>query len=242
VSGGGTRVARRTLIVLGVIACAAAAGYVVTCAIFPAPILARTVVAPPLHGASIEAAMARLTKLGLRGRLADTVPDPLTPAGTVAWQSPVAETVLPQGAIVRLGVSAGAPLVSVPSVTDLDIGLARRVIEAVGLRVDRIDTARTDAGLGIVLGTSPPAGTSVHPGDTIRVTISSGPASVPVPDLAGLTVAAARERLASVGLRVGVLDQRLEGKAGTILAQRPAPGELVTRESGVDLTVSGALP
>jgi beta-lactam-binding protein with PASTA domain len=65
---------------------------------------------------------------------------------------------------------------------------------------------------------------------------------VPVPDLAGLTVAAARERLASAGLRVGALDQRLEGKAGTILAQRPAPGELVTRESGVDLTVSGALP
>lgn len=239
---GATRVARRTLIVLGVIAAAAAAGYVVTCAIFPAPMIARTVVVPPLHGASVEAAVARLTKLGLRGRLADTVPDPLTPAGTVAWQSPVAETVLPQGAIVRLGVSGGAPLVSVPSVTDLDIGLARQVIEAAGLRVDRIDTARTDAGLGTVLGTSPQAGTSAHPGDTVRVTISSGPASVPVPDLAGLTVAAARERLASVGLRVGVLDQRLEGKAGTILAQRPAPGELVTRESGVDLTVSGALP
>jgi beta-lactam-binding protein with PASTA domain len=239
---GGTRVARRTLVVLAVIAGAAAAGYVVTCAIFPAPIIARTVAVPPLHGTSVEAAVARLSKLGLRGRPADTVPDPLTPAGTVAWQSPVAETRLPQGAIVRLGVSAGAPLVSVPSVADLDIGLARQVIEAAGLRVDRIDTARTDAGLGIVLGTSPQAGTSVHTGDTVRITISSGPANVPVPDLAGLTVAAARERLASAGLRVGVLDQRLEGKAGTILAQRPAPGELVTRESGVDLTVSGAMP
>jgi serine/threonine-protein kinase len=111
-----------------------------------------------------------------------------------------------------------------------------------GLRVDRVDTARTDAGLGTVLGTTPQAGALLHPGDTVRVTISSGPATVPVPDLAGLTVVAARERLASVGLRVGVLDQRLDGKAGTILAQRPAPGELVTRESGVDLTVSGALP
>lgn len=239
---GGGRVARRTLVVLGVIAGAAAAGYVVTCAIFPAPIIARAIAVPPLYGASVEVAVARLAKLGLRGRLADTVPDPLTPAGTVAWQSPVAETRLPQGAIVKLGVSAGAPLVSVPSVADLDIGLARRVIEATGLRVARIDTVRTDAGLGIVLGTSPAAGSPARPGDSIAVTISSGPASVSVPDLVGLTVTAARERLAAAGLRVGVLDQRLEGTAGTILAQRPAPGELVIRESGVDLTVSGAMP
>lgn len=239
---GAAKAARRTLLVLGVIAGAAAAGYAVTCAIFPAPIIARTVAVPPLHGASVEAAVARLAKLGLRGRPADTVPDPLTPAGTVAWQSPVAETVLPEGAIVKLGVSAGTPLVSVPSVVDLDVGLARQVIDAAGLRIAGIDTARTDAGLGIVLSTSPPAGTPAHPGDTIRVTISSGPASVPVPDLVGLTVLAARERLAAAGLRVGALDQRLEGKAGTILAQRPAPGELVTRESGVDLTVSGAIP
>ena len=238
----GTRVARRTLIVLALIAGAAAAGYVVTCAIFPAPIIARTVAVPPLHGAAVEAAVAQLSRLGLRGRTADTVADPLTPAGTVAWQSPVAETMVPQGAIVKLGVSAGAPLVSVPGVTDLDVGLARKVIEATGLQVTAIDTVRADAPLGIVLGTAPPAGAAAHPGDSVRVTISSGPASVPVPALIGLTVAAARERLAALGLRVGALDQRFEGKAGIILAQRPAPGELVTRESGVDLTVSGTMP
>lgn len=239
---GRTRAAQKTLVVLGVIAGAAAAGYVVTWAIFPAPIIARTVAVPLLHGASVEAAVAQLSKLGLRGRPADTVADPLTPAGTVAWQSPVAETMLPQGAVVRLGVSAGTPLVSMPSVANLDVRLARQVIEAVGLHVTRIDTVQTDAPLGVVLGTSPPADAAVHPGDTVRVSISSGPASISVPELVGLTVAAARERLAAAGLRVGVLDQRFEGNAGTILAQRPAPGELVTRESGVNLTVSGTMP
>ena len=233
---------RRTLIVLGVIAGAAAAGYVVTCAIFPAPMIARAVQVPPLHGASVEAALDRLTRLGLRGRLADTIADPLTPAGTVSWQSPAAETMLPQGAIVQLGVSGGPPPVSMPGVSDLDAGLARQVIEAAGLRVTRIDTLRTDAGFGVVLGTSPPAGTAMHPGDTVRLSVSSGPASIPVPDLVGLTVAVARERLARVGLRPGTIDQRIEGKAGTILAQRPAAGQLVTRESGVDLTVSGTMP
>lgn len=238
----GSGIARRALVILAVIAGAAAAGYVVTCAIFPAPIIARTIAVPPLHGAAVEAAVAHLDRLGLRGRAVDTVADPLIPAGTVAWQSPVAETMLPQGAIVRLGVSSGAPLVSMPAVTDLDVGLARQVIEAAGLHVTGVDTVHTTAPLGIVLGTSPAAGVTVHPGDGVRMSISSGPAAVPVPSVVGLTVAAARERLAAVGLRIGVLDQRFEGQAGTILAQRPAPGELVTRESGVDLTVSGTIP
>lgn len=230
------------MVILGVIAGAAAAGYVVTYAIFPAPIIARTVAVPLLRGASVEAAVAQLTKLGLRGRPADTAADPLTPLGTVAWQSPVSETMLPQGAVVKLGVSAGAPPVSMPSVADLDVGLARQVIEAAGLHVTRIDTVRADAPLGVVLGTLPPADAMVRAGDTVRVSISSGPASIPVPELVGLTVGAARERLAAAELRVGGLDQRFEGKAGTILAQRPASGELVTRESAVDLTVSGTMP
>jgi beta-lactam-binding protein with PASTA domain len=233
---------RRTLVVLGVIGGAATAGYVVTCAVFPAPILPGHVSVPALHGVAADAAIAQLLKLGLRGRLADTVTDPLTPAGTVAWQSPVSETVLPQGAVVRLGISSGTPLASVPDVVDLDIGLARQVIEAAGLRVGGVDTTRRDIPFGVVLSSTPAAGTTAQPGNSVRIEISSGPPSVSVPSVMGLTVAMARDRLIAAGLRVGALEQRFEGKAGTILAQRPAPGELVTRESGVDLTISGTMP
>lgn len=228
--------------VLAVMLTAAAAGYVVTCAIFPAPLLPRSISVPSFRGAPVDSVLVRLTRLGLRGKLADTVIDPLTPAGTVAWQSPVAETLLPQGAVVRLGVSSGPPLVSVPDVTDLDLGLARQVIEAAGLQVGRIDTVRQDADLGTVLATLPAAGANAKPGDPVQVTVSSGPPSARVPDLVGLTVVAAQERLAAAGLRVGTVDQRLEGKPGTVLAQSPAPGEMVTKESGVRLTISGTLP
>jgi beta-lactam-binding protein with PASTA domain len=228
--------------VLAVLLTAAAAGYVVTCAIFPAPLLPRSIAVPAFRGAPVDSVLARLARLGLRGKVADTVIDPLTPAGTVAWQAPVAETLLPQGALVRLGVSAGVPLVSVPDVADLDLGLARQVIEAAGLQIGRIDTVRQDVDLGTVLGTVPAAGTNAKPGDPILVTVSSGPASVRVPDLVGLTVVVARERLAAAGLRLGALEQRLDGKPGTVLAQNPGPGELVTKESGVSLIISGTLP
>jgi serine/threonine-protein kinase len=189
-----------------------------------------------------EAAVADLLRLGLRAKLADTVADPLVPAGTIAWQSPAAETALPEGAVVRLGVSSGAPLVSMPDVTDLDLGTARLVIEAAGLKVGRIDTTRNEIDPGTVLVTAPSAGTTLRPGDLVRLGVSSGPASIRVPELVGLTVSAARERLAAAGLRVGMLEQRFEGKAGTVLAQHPVAGEMVTKESGVNLTISGTLP
>lgn len=230
------------LTLLGFIATAAAAGYLVTCAIFPAPLLPKSVLVPAFRGMPVDAAVAQLIGLGLRAKMVDTVSDPMTPIGTVAWQSPVAETALPQGAVVRLGVSGGAPLVSMPNVTDLDLGTARLVIEAAGLRMGRIDTTRNDLDLGAVIGTAPAAGTTLKTGDIVQVTVSSGPPSVRVPELIGLSVSAARERLAAAGLRVGVLEQRFEGQAGTVLAQRPAPGEMVTKESSVSLTISGTLP
>ena len=233
---------RRVFTLLGFIAAAAAAGYLVTCAIFPAPILPKSLLVPAFRGMPADSAVAQLLRLGLRAKLADTVADPLTPAGTVAWQSPVAETALPQGAVVRLGVSSGGQLVSVPDVTDLDLGTGRQVIEAAGLRVGRVDTLAQDVAAGTVIATTPGAGGTLRPGDPVQVSVSRGPASISVPQLVGLTVAAARERLAAAGLRVGLLDQRFEGKAGTVLAQQPAAGEMVTKESGVNLTISGTIP
>ena len=233
---------RRVLTLLAFIATTAAAGYLVTCAIFPAPLLPKSILVPAFRGLRADSALAHLERLGLRGKLADTVTDPFTPAGTVAWQSPVAETALPQGAVVRLGISGGAPLVSMPDVTDLDLGTARLVIEAAGLRMGRVDTAANPLDLGTVLATRPVVGATVHPGDTVQLNVSGGQPSVPVPDLVGLTLAAARERLAAAGLRVGTLELRFEGTAGTVLTQRPTAGEMVTRESGVNLTISGTLP
>ena len=57
-----------------------------------------------------------------------------------------------------------------------------------------------------------------------------------------LTIGDARNKLAVAGLHVGRLEQRFEGKPGTVLAQHPAAGELVSRDRAIDLTISGTLP
>jgi hypothetical protein len=230
---------RRTFTILAVLAGAAAAGYIVTCAVFPAPIIPRSIAVPSLRGLPSDSVVNFLATLGLRGRVADTVADSFTGTGTIAWQSPVEGTRLPQGGTVRLGVSRGKPAVMVPDVVEFDQGLAREVIEAAGLIVGHVDTLQQDVDAGTVLSTTPASGSELHPGDTVRVAVSSGPAPVAVPSLMGLTLAAARDRITAAGLRLGALDQRAEGKPGTVLGQRPLAGESAGRESSVDLILGG---
>ena len=232
---------RGRLIAWGVIFGAALAGYLTTCVMYPAPILPKSATVPSLRGLDSAEAIAQLGELGLRGRVADDIADPLVAPGQVSWQSPAPETVLPASAVVSLGVSSGKPPVVVPDLIGLPLELAREVIAATALPVGAIDTVTEASDFGTVIAQSPRAGT---PGATVRavlLTVSRGPASVRVPDVMGLTLLAARDRLAAQGLRIGVLEQRFEGTPGTVLAQSPAAGELVTRESAVKLTISGAM-
>lgn len=232
---------RRRLTVAGIVVGASLAGYMLTCAIYPAPILPRQASVPQLRGMNADSALAVLGHMALRGRITDTTRDPLVPAGRVVWQSPAPETMLPQGALVKLAMSSGASLVTVPDVGQLDLDLALDVLQAAGLKQGVIDTVKSDEDFGTVVTIVPSAGTTVKPGRTVDVSVSSGPASVKVPDLTGMPLSMARDRLIALGLRVGSLEQRMEGKAGTVLTQAPAPGAMLTRGSAVNLTISGAM-
>jgi beta-lactam-binding protein with PASTA domain len=56
---------------------------------------------------------------------------------------------------------------------------------------------------GAVISTTPAAGSSVGPHSDVTVTVSSGPAVLNVPNVAGLSVEAATAQLKQVGLKVG---------------------------------------
>ncbi len=236
------RRSRRTLwTALAVVAVCAVAGYLLTCAMFPAPILPRQIAVPALRGLPLDSAVNRLAQLGLRGRPTDSIADPLIPSGAIAWQSPAPRTVLPEGSLVSLGVGTGAPTVSVPDVRLFDLRLALQVIEAAGLRSGTVDTVQNDADQGTVLGMRPSPGSAQPTGGTVDVTVSSGPPPVPVPQVVGLSLLAARQRLAAAGLHVGTISTTA-GIGGMVVSQRPQSGELVTKETAVDLTITGQAP
>lgn len=230
---------RRWLITAGIILAAGLAGYLIAWTMYPAPILPRRVLVPALRGTPSDSAIQRLERLGLKGRVADSVTDPLVRKGEVAWQSPVSETQLPEGSLVKLGVSLGSPIVAVPDVVDLDLGLALQVLGASGLTVGSVDTARNDAVSGTVLQTRPGPGSGSRPGAPVAITVSSGRLAVPVPSLGGLPLDVARQRIEGLGLRVGTIEQRPGGKAGLVVDQSPAPGALISRESPINLILAG---
>ena len=71
------------------------------------------------------------------------------------------------------------------------------------------------------------------------LTVSRGPAQVPVPDVEGLDLATARATLRAEGFRVSVVraDTDLIEEDGIVLAQSPAGGVDADPESTVTLTV-----
>jgi len=145
----------------------------------PSPLSAPEVSVPALRGMPRDAALAQLTALGLRARDGGELADPLTPRGTVSWQSPPPETVVPEGTIVRLGISTGKPRVEVPDVIGLDVALATRVLEAAGLVLEGVDSVRSAEAGGEILRTQPSGRTPVRAGAGVRVTVSRGPMPAP---------------------------------------------------------------
>lgn len=151
------------------------AGLVVAWLWFPTPLRSRTTTVPTLRGVPLEQALDQLRAVGLRGRPSGELEDPQVTRGSVVWSLPVAGTVLPESAVVRLNVSAGPPSVLVPVLADLDLGTAGAVLEAAGLRLGEVDSQTTTLPDGIVLRSEPPPGKAVRPGQSVNLVVSRGP-------------------------------------------------------------------
>lgn len=164
---------------MAAIGAAVLGGLGVTWLLYPTSIVRHRVEVPQLRGTATDQAVSELAAIGLRGRLAGELADPLTPPGTISWQSPVAGTALPESSVVRLGVSTGTPRVLVPEVADLDIASATRVLLAAGLRIGRIDTVFSSVDAGVLLGSRPEALQPIRAGSRVELTVSRGPRNRP---------------------------------------------------------------
>ena len=98
----------------------------------------------------------------------------LRAAGRVVGTSPQAGSSVRMPAAVRLLVSAGPPIVAMPSVTGLLESEARPVLEGVGLRVGEVvPELRLDVASGMVLAQSPAAGDSIPAGRGVRLFVAT---------------------------------------------------------------------
>ena len=196
---------------------------------------------PDLSGIGYGAAAALLADSGLTVSRVDSVRHPLAAAGTVIGQSPLpGRTALP-GAAIRITLSLGPEIGAVPDVTRLLGGRATRVLEASGFVV-RVDTVESEAAAGRVIVIDPLPGTELALPGEVRLEVSLGPPTLPVPDLSGMLIEEAIAALDTLGLVVSEFDRRYSIlNVDRVFAQHPAPHTQVEAGTAIRLTIGQAM-
>jgi serine/threonine-protein kinase len=95
---------------------------------------------------------------------------------------------------------------------------------------------------GHVINTDPAAGTEADVGSPVTVFVSSGPAAVRVPDVAGQSQTGAEASLTGAGLSVGTITHQSSTtqSPGTVISQTPRGGASLAPGGKVNLTVAQA--
>jgi serine/threonine-protein kinase len=161
------------------------------------------------------------------------------PRDKVVSQSPKGGSTAEEGSTVTIDVSAGPGEVAVPSVDGLGSKEAQDQLRAAGLDPKVEKTFSDEVANGHVIETSPAGGTTVERGSTVTLSVSQGKEKVAVPDVTGESEDNARSAIEGAGLRVGkVTEEESDKEIGTVIAQKPAAGGSVTKNTAIDLTVA----
>jgi eukaryotic-like serine/threonine-protein kinase len=168
-----------------------------------------------------------------------TVVNPDVERDHVAAQDPRPNTEAPEGSTVTITVSAGPGDAAVPTVEGMQQDKAEQTLKEAGFET-RVERSFSDeVRSGRVLGTSPPAGTTLERGSEVTLQVSRGPEQVEVPDVTGSSQENASSALEGAGLRVGKITRAESDQApGTVLEQSPAAGQQVDKGAAINLTVA----
>jgi serine/threonine-protein kinase len=142
---------------------------------------------------------------------------------------------------------SGWAVVVVPDISGLSTEQATRKLVDLGLE-PTIDPERRRAdrvGPDLVALQRPASGDSVKKGHVVRIWLSAGSNTVPVPDLQGQDSTDALTHVQEAGLQISDLDYVTSSKVapGHVLRTDPMAGTLLTRGSSLHLVLSsGAEP
>ncbi|MFF8988517.1 Stk1 family PASTA domain-containing Ser/Thr kinase [Streptomyces sp. NPDC014983] len=122
---------------------------------------------------------------------------------------------------------------------------ARDRLQQAGLEVGKVKRAYDDTvERGTVISTDPAPGARIRDHDAVTLTVSLGPETVKVPDLANLPLATARQRLRAAGLEPGMVTREFSGDVdrGAVISTAPGSGTERHAGSAIALTVSKGSP
>jgi eukaryotic-like serine/threonine-protein kinase len=161
----------------------------------------------------------------------------------VMGQDPSGGTRAEVGSGVTITVGTGPSSVPIPRLYGKTPAQAKSVLLGAGLRLGtQNQDYNSDVAEGVIYFQNPSGGENVEPGTAVDVTVSLGPEQVEVPEIYGLSVAAAQTALSNVGLNSTPIEVEGDESAGTALATDPGVGAMLDPGSTVSLYYSAGPP
>ncbi len=192
---------------------------------------------PDLKGKSADDAQKALSQAGLNGQQGDTVYSDDVAEGAVASQDTSAGSKANKGDTVVFHLSKGTEKVSIPNVVGMTQANATTKLESAGFSVN-VESASSDSvDKGNVIKQSD-TGTAKK-GATITITVSTGAASVEVPNVVGKSESDAESALEKAGFKYDVQYSESTSVAkGNVIKQSPSSGASAKKGDTITITVS----
>jgi serine/threonine-protein kinase len=199
---------------------------------------------PEVEGLTYMQAQELVKKQGLELNVYHQQYDDEVEKDVIISQDPRKGMKVKKGRQINVVVSLGSELVPVPNVTGISKQDAIIRLSDKGLNLVPAEERYDDKyDKGIIISQDPESGDKVESGTNVKVAISKGkqPEKVSMPDLKGLTVEKARQKLSDLKLLLGDNIKRQESTqyyANQISEQDTAPGVLVDEGTTINVTIS----
>lgn len=203
----------------------------------------KEITVPDLKGKTVEQATEQLDKLKLKLEVGDKVSSSEYDEGEIVSQNPDADMSVKEGYTITVNISKGkAEQGTVPDVLNKSFASAKYLIESYGYVVGEITPENSELPKDVVIRQTPDGGTEAKPGAKVDLVVSQGKEveQVPMPDVRGKSLDAAKDELLKAGLTISSVGKEMSTayNANTVMWQQYDPGTMVDKGSGVNLKVS----
>ena len=199
------------------------------------------IIVADVNGKTVAEAQKALEAQGFKVEIENKV-DPSVKPGMVLRMDPVAGIKRKEGATITLVVSGSEKMIPVPKVVGLKQEQAEKLLSDKNLRIEKIEYKwDKDKPEGIILSQSPVEKSQLGENGAVDIIINKKEEkNVVVPDLKGLTLAEARNKLKELKLNVDIREEDSDKNKDTVLGMSPDANETITEGSTVVLLVSNA--
>ncbi len=197
---------------------------------------------PDLTNMTYEEAEAELTELGLEIEMGNEVFSDEYDEGKIVSQSPKADMKVKKGKVIRVNISKGSGVETVPSVIGQTTEQARATLEAKGFTLGSVTEEESDSAEGTVIRQSPDAGTEAESSQAVSIVIAKERTvkEITMPGLLGKSLDAAKAEIEAAGLKVGNVTYGYSDDypSGQVIEQQYSSGTALTEGTSVGITVS----